>query len=274
LAKSKVHFISGLPRWGSTLLSALSRQNPRFVAGVTSPVAMLCGNLLHSMSGGGGEFASFFTDKKRRAIVRGVFDSYYSDVAPGRVIFDTNRSWTGRLPLLTDLHPDARVICCVREVPWIIDSIERMVRRNALQPSRLFAYRTGGSIYSRVETLMDSEKGLIGLAWSTLREAWFSDAAERMIVVNYDSLARDPGRVLAYLYRALDEPVFAHDFENVVYAEPDYDAELGMPGLHTVRPKVAPVPRESCLPPDLAKKYAEVNFWLNPGLNHRKVVVL
>ena len=269
----RIHLISGLPRSGSTLLSALLRQNPRFVAGVTSPVAMLCGNLLHSMSGGG-EFASFFTDERRRAIVRGVFDSFYADVPEDRVVFDTNRTWTARLPLLTQLYPAARVICCVREVAWIIDSIERLVRKNALQPSKLFNYRTGGSIYSRVEILMDPEKGLVGLAWNSLREAWFSEAAERLIVVNYDSLARDPGRVMARLYEALGEPPSAHDFDNVAYDEPDYDADLGMPGLHRVRPKIAPAPRQSCLPPDLIAKYADVNFWLNPKLNHRKVQVL
>jgi len=35
----RLHFISGLPRSGSTLLSAILRQNPRFYAGMTSPVA-------------------------------------------------------------------------------------------------------------------------------------------------------------------------------------------------------------------------------------------
>jgi sulfotransferase len=269
---AKVHFISGLPRSGSTLLSALLRQNPRFVAGVTSPVALLCGNLLHTM--GSSEFAAFFTSERRRAITRGVFNSYYADVSPGRVIFDTNRTWTGRLPFLNELYPGSKVICCVREVAWIIDSVERLVRRNALQPSKLFNYRTGGSIYGRVETLMDPEKGLIGLPWSTLREAWFSDAAERMIVVNYDSLARDPGPVLTRLYQELNEPLFDHDFNNIVYDEPEYDAELGMPGLHAVRPTVAAVPRQSCIPPDVAAKYSEVNFWLNPKLNQRGVIVL
>ena len=36
-----VHFISGLPRSGSTLLAAILRQNPRFHAGMSSPVASL-----------------------------------------------------------------------------------------------------------------------------------------------------------------------------------------------------------------------------------------
>jgi sulfotransferase len=271
--RSKLHLISGLPRSGSTLLSAILRQNPRFVAGVTSPVAMLCGNLLHSMSGAT-EFASFFTDERRRAIIRGIFGSYYADAAPNQVVFDTNRTWTGRLPLLRDLYPDARVICCVREVAWIIDSIERLTRKNALQPSKLYNYRTSASIYSRVETLMDPEKGLVGLAWSSLREAWFSEFSERLIIIDYDRLVRNPKVVIDRLYELLDEKSFAHDFLSVSYDEPEYDAELGIPSLHRVRSKVEPSARQSCLPPDLVAKYAEVNFWRNPKMNQRGVTVL
>jgi sulfotransferase len=59
-----------------------------------------------------------------------------------------------------------------------------------------------------------------------------------------------------------------------VYDEPDYDAELGMPGLHRVRPIIAPESRPVCLPPDLFARYAEANFWTNPKLNPRKVLML
>ena len=270
---TRLHLISGLPRSGSTLLAALLRQNPRFVAGVTSPVAMLCSNLLHSMSGAT-EFAAFFTDERRRAVVRGVVDAYYTDVPADRVVFDTNRSWTARLPLLAAIYPDSRVICCVREVPWIIDSIERLLQRNALQPSKIFNYRGGGSVYARVETLMDQEKGLIGLAWSALREAWFGEHAARLILVRYESLVRQPQRVMGRLYEILDERPFSHDFDDVAYDEPVYDAELGMPGLHKVRPKVEPHERSTCLPPDLVAKFADASFWLNPKLNRRNVLVL
>jgi len=271
--QAAVHLISGLPRSGSTLLSALLRQNPRFIAGVTSPVAMLCGNLLHSMSGAT-EFAPFFTDERRRALIRGVFDSYYAHVPLGHVVFDTNRSWTARTALHAELYPEARIICCVREVTWILDSIERLVRRNALQPSRLFNYKTGGSIYSRVETLMEPEKGLVGLAWSSLREAWFSESASRIIVVRYESLARCPQQAIRSLYEELGEAPFEHDFDHVAYDEPDYDVQLGTPGLHRVRSRVEFQKRETCLPPDLFAKYADVNFWLNAKLNRHRVKVL
>ena len=100
----KLHLISGLPHSGSTLLAALLRQNPHFAAGVTSPVAMLCGTLLQNMSSAS-EFASFFDDDRRRAIIRAIFDAYYSRVPPGSVVFDTNRTWTGKTALLADLFP-------------------------------------------------------------------------------------------------------------------------------------------------------------------------
>ena len=45
-----IHFISGLPRSGSTLLAAILRQNPRFHAGMTSPVGAMYMALERSMS--------------------------------------------------------------------------------------------------------------------------------------------------------------------------------------------------------------------------------
>ncbi len=45
-AVKAIHFISGLPRSGSTLL----RQNPRFQAGMSGPLAGLFGALLDEMS--------------------------------------------------------------------------------------------------------------------------------------------------------------------------------------------------------------------------------
>jgi sulfotransferase len=269
----KIHFISGLPRSGSTLLGALLRQNPRFSAAVTSPVFMLCGALVEKMSGAG-EFAPFFTDDRRQALLRGVVDAYYAHVGAGQVVFDTNRLWTGKTAFLKDLYPQARIICCVREVGWIIDSLERMLRKNPLQMSRIFAYKPGSSIYERVETLMNSETGLIGLAWSGLREAWFSENAGRLILINYDNLVRQPESIMRRLYEELQEDPFIHDFDHVAYDDPDYDAGLGMPGLHKVREKVAYQKRELCIPPDIFARYADTNFWLMPEANRRGVRVL
>ncbi|MEH1864722.1 MAG: hypothetical protein V7K69_06870 [Nostoc sp.] len=47
---AKMHFISGLPRSGSTLLGALLRQNPWFHASMTSPVGGMVNPMLEAMS--------------------------------------------------------------------------------------------------------------------------------------------------------------------------------------------------------------------------------
>lgn len=267
-----IHFISGLPRSGSTLLCALLRQNPRFTAAMTSPVASLCAGVHERTCGG--EFGVFFDDTRRRMLLRGVFDSYYYDAPDGQVVFDTNRAWTGRMALLDQVYPGSRVICCVRDVAWIIDSVERMLQKNPLQLSRIFDYQPGTSIYSRAETLMNSESGLIGRALSTFREAWFGEFASRLIVVSYETLAREPRETLARLYQELGEEPFAHNLNKVVYDEPDYDANLGMPGLHTVREKVEYRERQSILPPDIFARLAPANFWQQPELNVRGVTIL
>ena len=57
---SKYHFISGLPRSGSTLLAAILRQNPRFHAGMTSPVGSLFSGMLQQFAAGT-EFGSTIT---------------------------------------------------------------------------------------------------------------------------------------------------------------------------------------------------------------------
>ena len=123
-----IHFISGLPRSGSTLLAAILRQNPRFHAGMSSPVASLFMALRGAMSRRN-EAAVFIDEAQKRELLKGIFASYYHAIAPERVIFDTNRAWCSKLPTLVRLFPDAKVICCVRHIPWIMDSIERLIRR-------------------------------------------------------------------------------------------------------------------------------------------------
>ena len=93
-----IHFISGLPRSGSTLLAALLRQNPRFQAGMSGPLAGLFGALLGEMSARN-EFSVFIDDAKRQRILHGLFDNFYADCA-AEVIFDTNRAWCAWMPAI------------------------------------------------------------------------------------------------------------------------------------------------------------------------------
>jgi len=240
---------------------------------MTSPMAALFAALQREMAGTS-DFSVFFDDNRRSAILKGAFDAYYASKPGVSVIFDTNRTWTARASVLGSLYPDCRIICCVREVSAIIDSLERMLRKNPLQLSRIFNCQPGGTVYSRAEMLLNSENGLIGSAWSALREAWFSEEARRLIVIDYERLASEPAAVLRKLYATLGEAWYAHDFDHAEYDEPDYDAHIGMPGLHKVRGKVSLEKRASTIPPDLIMKHAGLNFWTKPELNPKNVLIL
>ena len=184
----KFHFISGLPRSGSTLLSGILLQNPRFHAGMSSPVVGLCTSIINQFSAGS-EFGPVVGRDKRKALLRGIFDSYYADVDRD-VVFDTNRAWCAKLPLLLDLFPDAKVIACVRNVAWIMDSIEKMVRANPYENTRLFGPGAGrGTVYSRLEFLAHPDN-LVGFPWAALREAFYGEHAGSLLLVDYDLLAK------------------------------------------------------------------------------------
>jgi sulfotransferase len=267
------HVISGLPRSGSTLLSAILRQNPRFRAGIASPVHDLLVTMLDQMNPSR-ETSRFFDETRRRLLLTCVFEACYADAPDDGVVFDSNRMWTGKISLLRTLYPNLRVICCVRDVGWIINSVERMLRSNPLQTSALFEFKSGTSFYARVQSLMHTDFGNVGLALGELRQAWFGEHSDSLIVVRYESLARDPKAVIERIYAELGEPSFQHDFENLDFDEPEYDRRVGMPGLHKVAPRVEPRKREQIIPPEIFAKYAEASFWAKPQDNPRNVLVL
>ncbi len=105
---------------------------------MSSPIGHIFRSIFASM-GAGNEFAIFLSERQKRAILKSVFDAYYREMdEPREVIFDTNRLWTTRMSILQELFPGSKMICCVRNPAWILDSVETLIRRNALDNSRMF----------------------------------------------------------------------------------------------------------------------------------------
>jgi sulfotransferase len=270
--KNGIHFIAGLPRSGSTLLAAILRQNPRFHAGMTSPVGAMYMALEGAMSRRS-ESAVFIDDEQRRAVLKGLFTNYYNAIHTQKLIFDTNRAWCTKLPAITQLFPESKFICCVRDISWIMDSIESLVRKNAFELSGMFGFEPGNTVYTRINRIASSD-GMVGYALDALKEAFFSEQASRLILVEYQALTRAPQATLELLYDLLGEKPFEHDFDNVEYAADDFDFALGTRGLHTVRRKVEWIERQSILPPELFYRFANDAFWRVPDANIRGVPII
>lgn len=240
-------------------MGAILRQNPRFSAGMSSPVASLFEGVVSQVSAGT-ELSRMVNATQKERILRGLFDSFYEE-NPAEVIFDTNRAWTAKLPDLMTMFPDAKFICCVRDVSWVMDSLERQFRLNSFENTGLFGNpNERATVYTRTEALAGPNR-LVGYAYQALREACWGPHADRLVIIDYDILVSRPAEVIDLLYDFIGEEKFAHDFDGVDYDAPAFDAALGIDGLHRVRPKVAPEPRKTILPPDVFEKYSKLAFW-------------
>lgn len=265
--RNGIHFISGLPRSGSTLLSAILRQNQKLHANISSGVGALVTSTLRDMSQGN-ESAPFFDDARKLAVLRGAIEGYYHDVHPERTVIDTNRMWCSKLSLMDRLYPDARVICCVRDMEWVYDSVESLIQRNALDLSKIFGFEAGGTCYDRFEQLNRSS-GMIGFAWAALRQGFFGPHASKMMLLTYETLTERPARAMQEVYRFLGLPEYRHDFDNIdfqVEMVHAFDTSLGTPGLHSVGGKVEARKRMPVLPPDLFDRASNDSFWKRKDL--------
>jgi sulfotransferase len=263
----QIHFISGLPRSGSTLLAGLLLQNPRFRASMSGPLGEIYRNALVIMSTA--ESALFLSDKDRERILHGIVASYYSGLPDGTVVFDAHRGWTGLMPSVARIFSNSRVICCLRNPAWIMDSIERLVQSNCFRVPKMFPPEASG-LGARVEHM---KTNFVGGPLNGLRQAWFGENAKRIIAIRYNSLVSQPGHVMQRLYEELELPLYNHDFENVEYDEPEFDERLNMPGLHRVRRRVEARERQTILPPDLFRQN-DLEFWEMPGYNPQGVCIL
>lgn len=267
----KLCFLSGLPRSGSTLLAALLQQNPRVHAHMSSPLSGMLDVMVAEMSAS--EFAEFIDDERRWNVLRGVVEGYYANVQQD-VVFNTSRAWCGRMALLNRLYPESKVIACVRHMPWIIDSFERVFRLNALRASSIFDHDARTSVYSRVEAIA-AGNGAVGYAFNALREGYFGEFAQgRLMLLQYETLVQDPARAMEAVYRFIEEDGFQHDFQRVVFESVAFDEKTGLPGLHDVKPVVAPTIRETVLPPDLYNRFENDSFWRQPAARREGIVIV
>jgi sulfotransferase len=251
-------FISGLPRSGSTLLSAILRQNPEFYADISSPVQPLIMSTINVITGS--ESNHLIDENRRRQLLRSLFNSYYDNVEPSTV-FDTSRVWTSKTSLLKELYPQTKIICCVRDLPWILDSFERISAKNSLYNTSLTDDEANQTVTTRCDALMDVRKeGQVVKPYYFLEEGLLMNP-DMIMLVEYESLCKKPESVMREIYEFINKPYYDHDFKNVEYQNEVYDNSLNMKSLHTVRKEVSWKERTSILPKSIWEKYAGKEFW-------------
>ena len=265
----KYNFISGLPRSGSTLLSAILKQNPRFTTGISDPLELYVNGIIKHTESNVGMSVSVDVDK-RKNIIRSLFDSFYED--GNEVCFNTNRGWASQGALLEDLFPNFKMIICVRDIPWILDSFEILNEKNPYTIKPLYHHLQLNTVQERCHMLMGAMPNYFGYVAGPLecvQHAMYCTQRNNMCFLDYDTLVKHPRESLTRIYDFLDEPWFEHDFDNVEDSYDEFDVEAKIIGLHTIRKKVEYKQRRTIIPQVIWNQYEQSSFW-NYNLELRK----
>jgi sulfotransferase len=259
----KFHFISGLPRSGSTLLANVLAQNPRFHTTHTSGIAdVMFGvrnqwdNLI--------EFKAHPNEEGKVRVLSGILKNYYEDTDKP-IIFDKSRVWVSLFEMAEKaLGYKPKIIVPVRDVRDILASFEKLWRKTS-STSQLGQekdnYVDFQSVEGRCATWMLPHQP-VGIAYNRIKDAVVRGFRDQMYFLDFDSFTSNPKKEIEALYTFLGEKHFSHDFNNVEQVTWEDDAVHGIKNLHDIRPKIEGIePQWPLILGNASEPYANLEFW-------------
>ena len=256
------YFISGLPRSGSTLLSAILKQNPEFYADIASPVEALTGNSIDIITQN--EVNLIVAEKQRKNLLHGIFDGYYQHIE-NPTIFDSSRSWTKKTNLLHALFSYTKILCPVRDIISILNSFEVLLNKNCFYTKQISEKVFSDNIFKRTQEIFERE---VIKYHSFLQEGYLLNP-EMIYFIKYENLCKEPEKTMRGVYEFLEKPYYSHAFRNVKYSNENFDKSCNLKDLHTVRKAVNYKPPRIILPSQIVQKYKKMNmeFWDDDNKN-------
>lgn len=213
----KLYFISGLPRAGSTLLSAILNQNPRFYSGPTSPVVKTMYKLTEFFNNDELFLAYPKVNETEKYIVDFI-KYYYADINQ-EIIFDKNRFWTEIIDTIKNYFKiEPKIICTVRDIAEIYTSIQNT------------------KLKLDHELLTPNDNLIVG-PYKALKDA-FTKHRELIHIVEYNSLVNNPKETMIDIYKFLGENYYQHTFNSIEQQYKENDLTAYGVNLHTVRSKL------------------------------------
>jgi sulfotransferase len=266
------YFMSGLPRSGSTLLSALLNQNPKFYSGPSSPVVPTMIALEQSLANDE-LYLAYPKQPQAAKIISSVLENWYSDVERP-VIFDKNRSWVNRLHYIPGYFGiEPKVLYPVRDISEILASFISMYRRNPFNGQGRIPFLDEMLIKSNIPLSDDnrcealcSPGGIVGASYNGLRQVFAEGKEKQIHIIEYNDLVNEPAETMKKIYDFLGQEYFQHDFKNIenIHREND-QAVYGMPDMHDVRSTIGKISvnPSDVLSENILAKCTGSEFWRN-----------
>ena len=225
---SKFIALSGLPRSGSTLLSAILSQNPNIHAEGNSAVCQLMWDMQKSCNINAKEqLLANNRINTAQDLIASIPNIYYKDVKESNII-DKCRSWT--LPdnmdmLYKYITKSPKVIVLERPLIQIVKSFVYLRKENNWQGNL-----EQGLLDDWSEPIVRS---LNGVKWAK------ANNKGEFIFIQYDELINHPKDTIDKIYTFCKLKPFKHDFNNIINKHPENDEVYKMLGQHDVRPTIS-----------------------------------
>jgi sulfotransferase len=233
----KLHFVAGLPRSGSTLITNVLKQNPKIHGESVSSLSSIFGSITASWDSieSNREYSNF---EAKKGVLLSILQGYYTHIDKP-IIIDKDRGW---IPLISQiesvLNEKVKIIVCVRNPAEILTSFEKLRKNNPLFFTRAdYQLREGSNIASRAYYYAGPE-GALGISHKNLKDAIIMGYLDRLLFVDYNRFCNSPKSQTKRIYDFLELPYFEHDFENINQTEIYNNLAVGLPNLHKIKSSV------------------------------------
>ena len=272
--------MAGLPRSGSTLLSSILNQNPRFYSGPSSPVlgAMFA---VEQDFMGNELYHGYPKPDQVREIIGNIPHHFYSDVQQP-VVFDKNRAWTARVPYIEGyIGEQAKILVPVRRIDEILTSILTMIHRNPFQEGQPRINFIDEQLIKTDIPINDLNRcmyllgggGIVYESLNAIMMGFQQNVRDKMHFVDYNDLVDNPEKIMEDIYDFIGEEFYDHDFGSIsnIHREDDL-ITYGLSDMHQVRSKVKKTspPPASILPEEIIDIYEQnkrrLEFWGTPDI--------
>lgn len=255
------HFISGMPRSGSTLLCNLLNQNPRFGA---TPTSGLCQLLLQTNNSWSqiSELLASATVADKANTLGAMFEGFHANL-DRPVIFSKSRGWVCAFELLENLFGNKpKIIVTYRDIPSILSSCEKLFRKELAHPASVAQFgQNMETLEGRLAHWTDPTQ-IVGGSYNRIRDCVTRGHRANMHFVNFKDLTFRPKETLMSLYDFIGEEFFTgHNFDKVEQSTHEKDSAHGFVDLHTIRPMIKPVAKDHLeILGDAVKPYLHINY--------------
>jgi sulfotransferase len=232
-----IHFIAGLPRSGSTLISNILKQNPEIHSESVSSLSSVFGAINASWTNleQNQEYPNY---EAKKGVLEASLQGYYKHIDKP-IIFDKDRGWVPLIGTIESvLQRQVKMIICVRNPAEILTSFEKLRKENPLFFTRADQHlKEGSSIATRAYYYAGPE-GPLGLSHRNIKDAVTMGYLDRFLFVDYNLFCGSPKSQTKRIYDFFELPAFEHNFEKIEQEEEYNDTAIGLPNLHTIKPKL------------------------------------